>query len=53
MKGYFGHIEDIDLSIRRGAYIIKDIYLNKIDTVKKHTHKKLCWKYYSIINRSN
>ena len=31
MKGYYGHIEDIDLSIYRGAYIIKDIYLNKID----------------------
>jgi hypothetical protein len=33
MKGYFGHIEDIDLSIYRGAYIINDIYLNKVDSV--------------------
>ncbi len=42
MKGYFGHIEDIDLSICRGAYIIKDIYLNKTDTVKKtNTHNAL------------
>jgi len=35
MKGYFGHIEDIDLSIYRGAYTINDIYLNKVDTVTK------------------
>jgi len=35
MKGYFGHIEDIDLSIYRGAYTINDIYLNKTDTVTK------------------
>jgi hypothetical protein len=37
MEGYFGHIEDIC----RGAYVIKDIYLNKTDTVKQ-THIKLC-----------
>ena len=35
IKGYFGHIEDIDLSIYRGAYIINDIYLNKTDSVTK------------------
>src|ERR1035437_4063214 len=35
MKGYYGHIDDIDLSIYRGAYIINDIYLNKIDSVSK------------------
>ena len=33
MKGYYGHIEDIDLSIYRGAYIVNDIYLNKLDTI--------------------
>src|ERR1035437_2569132 len=33
MKGYYGHIDDIDLSIYRGAYIINDIYLNKLDSV--------------------
>jgi hypothetical protein len=33
VKGYYGHIEDIDLSIYRGAYIINTIYLNKLDTV--------------------
>src|ERR1043165_7734290 len=32
MPGYFGHIEDIDLAIYRGAYVIKDIYLHKADT---------------------
>ena len=35
MKGYYGHIDDIDLSIYRGAYIIKHIYLNKVDSVSK------------------
>ena len=35
MKGYYGHIDDIDLSIYRGAYIINDIYLNKVDSVSK------------------
>jgi hypothetical protein len=35
MKGYYGHIDEIDLSIYRGAYIIKHIYLNKVDSVSK------------------
>jgi len=35
MKGYYGHIDDIDLSIYRGAYIINSIYLNKVDSVSK------------------
>jgi hypothetical protein len=35
MKGYYGHIDDIDLSIYRGAYTINNIYLNKIDSVSK------------------
>jgi hypothetical protein len=33
MHGYYGHISDIDLDIYRGAYTIKDIYLNKLDSV--------------------
>lgn len=37
MKGYYGHIKDIDLSIIRGAYIIDSIYLNKSDSA---THKQ-------------
>src|SRR6478736_2875710 len=32
MKGYYGHIEDIDLAIIRGAYKIDSIYLNKLDS---------------------
>jgi len=37
MNGYYGHIKDIDLSLYRGAYIIKDIYLNKVDSVSKQS----------------
>jgi hypothetical protein len=33
MKGYYGHIQDIDLAIIRGAYRVDSIYLNKADTV--------------------
>lgn len=32
-KSYPGHVEDIDLAIIRGAYVIKDIRINKRDTV--------------------
>lgn len=35
IKGYYGHIEDIDLSLYRGAYQVNNIYLNKVDTVTK------------------
>jgi len=35
MNGYYGHIYDIDLSLYRGAYIIHNIYLNKVDAVSK------------------
>lgn len=33
MKGYYGHVNDIDLAIIRGAYKIDSIYLDKKDTV--------------------
>ncbi|MGE5382843.1 MAG: DUF748 domain-containing protein [Omnitrophica WOR_2 bacterium] len=33
LDGYYGHIDDIDISLYRGAYQIDNIYLNKIDTV--------------------
>ncbi|WP_025764646.1 DUF748 domain-containing protein [Dyadobacter tibetensis] len=33
MKGYSGHIQDIDLALIRGAYRIDSIYLNKTDSV--------------------
>ena len=32
LDGYYGHVDDIDLHIYRGAYIIKDIYIDKIDS---------------------
>jgi len=32
MKGYYGHIQDIDLALIRGAYKIDSVYLNKMDT---------------------
>jgi hypothetical protein len=33
MDGYYGHVEDIDLNLYRGAYVINDIYLNQVDSV--------------------
>ena len=33
LHGYYGHIEDLDLAIYRGAYKVKHIYLHKKDTV--------------------
>jgi hypothetical protein len=33
IPGYYGHIEDIDLALIRGAYRIDSIYLNKLDTI--------------------
>lgn len=33
MDGYYGHIEDIDLALIRGAYKIDSVYLNKADTI--------------------
>src|SRR5687768_6397968 len=35
MEGYYGHVEDIDISLYRGAYKVKDIYLNKVDAGNK------------------
>lgn len=31
MNGYYGHIDDIDISLYRGAYQINDIYINEKD----------------------
>ncbi|HET9137308.1 MAG TPA: DUF748 domain-containing protein [Candidatus Kapabacteria bacterium] len=33
MPGYYGHIDDIDIALWRGAYKIKHIYLNKVDSL--------------------
>jgi len=38
LQGYYGHIEDIDVSLYRGAYQINNMYLNKVDEkTKKQT----------------
>jgi hypothetical protein len=34
VKGYYGHIDDIDLSLYRGAYQINQFFLNKLDSAK-------------------
>lgn len=35
MKTFYGHVEDIDLKIIRGAYQIDSIYMNKKDSVSQ------------------
>lgn len=32
LQGYYGHINDIDLSLYRGAYQIDNIYINRVDS---------------------
>ncbi len=33
MKGYYGHINDIDLALIRGAYRIDSLHMDKVDTL--------------------
>jgi len=35
MDGYYGHINGIDLSILRGAYIIEEFYIDKVDSTSE------------------
>lgn len=35
ISGYYGHIDDIDLSLYRGAYVVKNIYINKVDSTSQ------------------
>ena len=35
MKGYTGHIQDLDLALYRGAYRIKQFHLDKVDSVSR------------------
>jgi len=43
INGYYGHVEDIDLSLYRGAYVVQDIYINKRDsTTQKQTPLFAC-----------
>lgn len=32
MHGYYGHVEDIDIALIRGAYQLNNLYINKVDT---------------------
>lgn len=32
MEGYYGHVEDIDIALIRGAYQLDSIYINKVDS---------------------
>lgn len=49
MDGYYGHIEDIDLAIIRGAYKIDSIYLNKVDSI---TNKQTQFLSASLVDLS-
>ena len=49
MKGYYGHIEDIDLALIRGAYKIDSIYLNRLDS---NTQKQTEFFSASLIDLS-
>jgi hypothetical protein len=35
MHGYYGHVDDIDIALIRGAYQLDNIYINKVDTITK------------------
>ncbi|SDC94304.1 AsmA family protein [Williamwhitmania taraxaci] len=35
MHGYWGHIDNIDISLLRGAYVLKDFHIDKVDTTSK------------------
>jgi hypothetical protein len=37
MPGYRGHVQDIDIALIRGAYVIDTFYLNKLDSVTGNT----------------
>ncbi len=59
MRGYYGHINDIDLALIKGSYTVDSIYLNKVDTTtKKQTpffsasHVELSVEWRALLNRS-
>lgn len=49
LKGYFGHIKDIDIALIRGAYKVDSVYLHKVDTV---TQQQTPFFYASAIDIS-
>lgn len=45
LDGYYGHIHDIDIALYRGAYVMKDVYIDKIDpTGKERTDFFNCYR---------
>src|SRR5690349_21997157 len=32
LKGYYGHVDDINIALIRGAYQLDSIYINKVDS---------------------
>lgn len=59
MRGYYGHINDIDLALIKGSYTVDSIYLNKVDTItKKQTpffsalHVELAVEWRALLHRS-
>jgi len=41
IPGYFGAVDNIDISLIRGAYVIHDLYLNKVDAGSEVPYIKL------------
>lgn len=39
INGYYGHVDDLDLSLYRGAYKLKNLYIDKFDSAT-NTHTK-------------
>ncbi len=37
LDGYYGHVEDINLALIRGAYVINDVYIDKVDDKKNES----------------
>ena len=37
MNGYYGHVTDIDIALLRGAYVIDDIFINRLDSSRNQT----------------
>ena len=46
MPGYYGHIEDIDLALIRGAYRIDSIYHQQAG----HDHKETNKVFFGVCN---
>ena len=42
IKEYYGHVDDIDIALLRGAYVIKDLKLVKVDKTNKQDSIPFC-----------